>query len=485
MLSPQEEDLEKLAETCLATARQIKEYLSAKNHPLPSFDENGPSSFPPGATPEFQQTRLELRTAAKRLYDLASGPDDVVTWHLYHCNHDLNAFRYVYRYNVAAGVPLNGTISYADLADKLGLDASQLKQMLRQVMPLHVFREPEPGLVGHTAASRLLVTHAGIATFMGFLVEDTFPLCAVQVDALEKWGHGRPEPTRTALSYYYDTDLPCHDYYETNPAVRDRFGRLMTHLTANPLMANGHVARGFDWKALPKDSVVVDVAGNAGHCAIPIAEATDPSVRIVVQDLPKVVSAARDPATSVIPTHLRDRFEFMAHDYFTPQPIHGASVYFLRMIIHNHSDALAIKVLRHIVPAMTPTSRIVIMDQVMPPAVGMLPEPLERIKRSQDLQMMLLLNAKERDEREWADLLAKAGEGLVEDVFAAAAAGEGEDKGDASKGKVKKLGIVAIRTPPGSMMSLIEVGFVDEEAIANGEAGEAEDGADSSGANRK
>ncbi|KIW83888.1 hypothetical protein Z517_03134 [Fonsecaea pedrosoi CBS 271.37] len=457
MLSPREGDLEKLAETCLAAAKQIKQYLADNNHPQPSFDENGPSSFPP-ATPDFQQTRLELRTAARRLYDLASGPDDIVTWHLYHCNHDLNAFRYVYRYKVAEGVPLDGgTISYPDLADKLGVDASQLKQMLRQLMPIHVFREPQPGRVGHTASSRLLATHGGIATFMGFLAEDTFPLCARQVDALEKWGHGRPEPTRTALSYYYDTDLPCHDYYETNPAVRDRFGRLMTHLTANPLMANGHVARGFDWGSLPRDSVVVDVAGNAGHCAVPIAESTDPSVRIVVQDLPKVVAAARDPATSVIPASLRDRFDFMAHDYFTPQPVRGAAVYFLRMIVHNHSDALAVKVLRQIVPAMHPTSRIVIMDQVMPPAAGLLPEPLERIKRSQDLQMMLLLNAKERDEAEWADLMARAGEGLVQDVFAAAT-------GEPDAGKGKKLGIVAVRTPPGSMMSLIEVGFVDDGA---------------------
>ncbi|OQV11194.1 hypothetical protein CLAIMM_15064, partial [Cladophialophora immunda] len=262
MLSPKEEDLERLAETCLAAARQIKEYLAANNHAQPSFDENGPSSFP-AATPEFHQTRLELRTAARRLYDLASGPDDVVTWHLYHCNHDLNAFRYVYRYNVAAGVPLDSTgtgsgISYADLAAQLGLDASQLKQMLRQLMAQHVFREPQPGRVAHTASSRLLATHAGIATFTGFLTEDTLPLVARQVDALERWGHGRPEPTRTALSLYYDTDLPCHAYYETDPPVRDRFGRLMTHLTANPLMANGHVARGFDWARLPGDSVVVD-----------------------------------------------------------------------------------------------------------------------------------------------------------------------------------------------------------------------------------
>ena len=106
---------------------------------------------------------------------------------------------------------------------------------------------------------------------------------------------------------------------------------------------------------------------------------------------------------------------------------------------------------------MTPTSKIIIMDQVMPSTVGSLPEPLERIKRSHDLQMMLLCNAKERDEGEWADLFSQAGEGLLE--------------------KGRKLGILAIQTPPGSMMSLIEVGFV-------GGGDEYRDGAEANGAGK-
>lgn len=99
------------------------------------------------------------------------------------------------------------------------------------------------------------------------------------------------------------------------------------------------------------------------------------------------------------------------------------------------------------------------MDQVMPPAVNMLPEPLERIKRSQDLQMMLLCNAKERDEAEWSELFDKAGEGLIE----SAVEGTGEKKAN------RKLGILNVKTPPGSMMSLIEVGFIDVDGDGEGE----------------
>jgi hypothetical protein len=84
MLDSKVEDLEVLAETCLKTAKQIKKYLASNNLPQPTFDQNGPEFFPP-VIPEIDGARLELRAAAKRLYDLAAGPDEVLTWHTYHC----------------------------------------------------------------------------------------------------------------------------------------------------------------------------------------------------------------------------------------------------------------------------------------------------------------------------------------------------------------------------------------------------------------
>jgi len=84
MLDNKEEDLEKLAEICLAGARTIKQYLASNGLPQMSFDQNGPPFFP-DANGEVQYARLNLRAAAKRLYDLASGPDEVVTQHPYSC----------------------------------------------------------------------------------------------------------------------------------------------------------------------------------------------------------------------------------------------------------------------------------------------------------------------------------------------------------------------------------------------------------------
>ena len=72
----QTEDLEQLAETCLTTAKVIKDYLAANGHRPMSFDENGPPKFPE-VPPNIQFARLTLREAAQRLDQLCAGPDDI------------------------------------------------------------------------------------------------------------------------------------------------------------------------------------------------------------------------------------------------------------------------------------------------------------------------------------------------------------------------------------------------------------------------
>jgi hypothetical protein len=81
MLAPTE-DLEQLAETCLATAKAIKEHLASNNLPQMSFDQNGPSTFP-DVPPNIAYARLNLREAAQRLIDLTAGPEEYLGFYGY------------------------------------------------------------------------------------------------------------------------------------------------------------------------------------------------------------------------------------------------------------------------------------------------------------------------------------------------------------------------------------------------------------------
>lgn len=355
--------------------------------------------------------------------------------------HDLNAARYVGKYQIAQAVPSDSAITYTDLAAKVKVDVSQLKRMLRQLINIHIFNEPQPDQVSHSASSKLIL-HWGVGKWFEYMIKDTFEMAAAQIPAIEKWGHGAQEPNEAALNYCYNTDKRMFQYYDEVPEKGQRFSTLMTYVSGMYTMSNVHIADGFDWASLPAGSTVVDVGGNVGHCSIAIAKA-NPSVKCTIQDLPSMISRASDPATSVIPEELRARFSFMPHDFFTPQPVKNAAVYFLRMIMHDYSDKYCRVILRHIVDAMGPDSKIVIMDQVLPP-VGAAPKAIERIMRTMDLQMIMLSNAKERDYAEWIELLA---------------------------GVDSRLQIRNVKMPLGSAMSLVEVGLRDGHqtmAMTNG-----------------
>lgn len=85
-----------------------------------------------------------------------------------------------------------------------------------------------------------------------------------------------------------------------------------------------------------------------------------------MQDYKHTVEQGRDQ----LPACLLDRISFQAHDIFDPQPATAADVYILRHICHNWSDPQASTILRNLVPAMKPTSRILLVETVVVPPRG-------------------------------------------------------------------------------------------------------------------
>ena len=322
-------------------------------------------------------------------------------------------------------MPLDSSISYADLASQQGLDITQLKQFMRHLMQTHVFCEID-GQVAHTAASKLLLNNRQ-GSMNAWIAEDVTKMVATQVETLDKWGHGSQELNETAVNYAHNTDKYMFGFFEENPGIRGRFSDTMTWVASSDAMSYRHILAGYEWASLG-EATVVDVAGNVGACSVKITEA-NPKLKMVVQDLPEVVKRAQDPATSVVPEAMQDRVTFMVQNFFEPQSIKNADIYFLRMVLQNYSDKYAIKILRSVASAMGPSSRIIVSDSVLPP-LGNPPAPIERFMRSQDLQMLLLLNSHARDHGQWEQLFRSAD---------------------------PRLAIRSVTTPPGSIMSFIEV----------------------------
>ena len=146
-------------------------------------------------------------------------------------------------------------------------------------------------------------------------------------------------------------------------------------------------------------------------------------------DFPANAESGRKMVAESQPPSISSRITFQGHDFYEPQPITGADVYLLRMILHDWPNAEAVKILKNLVVAMDAKSRIIIMDTVLPKP-GSVPVSVERIARARDMTMLQAFNSKERDLDDWKELLMATEEGLD---------------------------LVSVMQPPGSALSVLEI----------------------------
>ena len=94
----------------------------------------------------------------------------------------------------------------------------------------------------------------------------------------------------------------------------------------------------------------------------------------------------------------------MGHDFWTPQPVVHAKAYFMRWIMHDYVDGLAVMILKHIAAAMADDSVLLIHEAVVP-------ERLSEATMIAGTMDMFVLNCagKERTKRGFEALLGHAG----------------------------------------------------------------------------
>ncbi|KAJ7171095.1 O-methyltransferase [Mycena filopes] len=153
----------------------------------------------------------------------------------------------------------------------------------------------------------------------------------------------------------------------------ERFGKAMTG--TGSWEVPGAVLHGFDWASLPRGSVVVDVGGGIGSTSMLLASAYAEvdagdgtgGLRFVIQDRPVVVELGEKAWRAKCPELLDSgAVRFQVHDFFTPQPITNAAVFFLRVVLHDWPDAFAQRILLRLREAAALDTHLVLADFVLP-----------------------------------------------------------------------------------------------------------------------
>ncbi|KAF2454490.1 O-methyltransferase-domain-containing protein [Lineolata rhizophorae] len=393
-----------LAARIAADAKKLQQRLETIGHPQPSFAPDTPAIYPDDA--EAQAARMKLITAALDLYGLATGPRDFIVWDAFLSKHDTMTFDVLNEFNFWHAVPIDNSASYAEIAQRTGLEEAVVRAVLRLSMSRRVFAEGQDGHIVHTAVSAAMTRDRLLQSWIGHHLQDVAPGCVQFARHLRaNGGRSSTDPAKSAVA----ETLGGRALFDVLEAEGDgwrmrRFAEAMASMKSSSHDLE-HVHAGFDWGGLGKGATVVDVGGSGGHVSASLA-AAHPGLRFVVQDLPSVEAEY----AAAVPEELRDRVKFQVHDFFAEQPERGATVYLLRHILHDWPDSQAVAVLRRLVAAMRPGeggSRIVIMDVVMA-GHGTVPLPLERVQSCMDLQMRVALCAHERTRAQWEELLKES-----------------------------------------------------------------------------
>lgn len=394
-----------LSSRIAANTAKVNDYLAANNLSQPSFDVNAPPTSPiPPTEPEIQAARQAVIHDCLELRQLMLGPRE----HLSSFQHnELVSQHAIVRFRLAEAFPIDGEATFGQLATTTGLNERHLRKLLRYAMTQRIFCEPRPGVVAHTAASRLIVEDEGLYSWLRFSTDELWHAAYCAGDAVARFPECE-EPGETGFALAHNTNKDMFRFLSENPERLKRFAAAMRFYTNRPGLEPEHLALNYPWGDIREGGTVVDVGGSHGLVSIELARRF-PSLRFVVQDLdePVIRNAERQR-----PPELADRVQFMAHDFFQEQPVRGAEVYILRAVLHNWSDRYARKILHSLIPALKPGSRIVLNEPVMPEP-DKVPPGMASHMRSNDLVMQELLNGGDREMEDWKKLFADAHDGFL------------------------------------------------------------------------
>jgi hypothetical protein len=190
---------------------------------------------------------------------------------------------------------------------------------------------------------------------------------------------------------------PIFDYMASSPQEATWFNEMMIAFHGAEPPA---VAAAYDFSTI---GTLVDVGGGTGNLLTTILQA-NPGVRGVLYDLPHVTAQARDVIAS---RDLSDRCTIDEGSFFDAVP-EGGDAYMLSHIIHDWDEASCIKILGNCRRAMKPTSRLLLVEMVIPPGNDFHPGKL-----SDMIMLAFTPGGCERTAAEYAALFGKAGFSLT------------------------------------------------------------------------
>jgi len=280
----------------------------------------------------FLLTRPIARREARALFDLVAG--FVYSQILYACVR-LNLF----------GILSAGPLSLERLAQQMQLSEDSAQRLLSAAASLRLVESRGPQLWGLGRLGGVMVSNAAVCA----LVEHHATLYA---DLRDPVALLRGE-TSAVLAQYW----PYADEQSASPALlsRERVAQYSQLMSASQPLVAGEILSAYRFD---RHQCLLDVGGGQGTFLIAAAKAF-PRLRMVLFDLPAVVSLAQD---NFLASGLHNRITAEGGSFFEhPLPL-GADVATLIRVLYDHDDHRALAILRAVFDALPSAGTLVVAE---------------------------------------------------------------------------------------------------------------------------
>ncbi|KAI9666819.1 MAG: hypothetical protein M1831_001595 [Alyxoria varia] len=301
-----------------------------------------------------------------------------------------------------------GSVSAEEISKETEHDQQVIERILRVLSNMGIIAEKGKSLYASNQVTRLFLAPGSIANEKYFF-DYLFPIGANLIQYMNEEGIKQFSEEGQKGPFEFTFGNTIWEYLTKNPAAKEHFDCTMTGrreggpvqwFTTYPAFLE--LPSILEKCSTSSDVKIVDVAGNKGHDLVAFSKAhPDISSQLILEDLP-ITFARMAPQEK---TELLDAGIIMqSYDFFMPQPIEGALVYFFRDICHDWPDKQARKFLANTVAAMKAGySKMLIEDHIVDE------QGAHHIPATSDILMMLVLGGIERTLEQWTSLLASVG----------------------------------------------------------------------------
>ncbi|KAE9367267.1 o-methyltransferas-like protein [Stipitochalara longipes BDJ] len=347
---------------------------------------------------KVSSTHTNLIARVRTLNRSARGPVDMVFAQIEAVAYT-GAVRALIEMGVFEALPLDGTSLSADvLAEKLTVEKDLLVRLMRVAIP-ELFAEPKPQAYAHTPYS-MVYLHPGIRGAFKLMLGEYTPVFNQLSEFFKSQGWKSPQDEHNnPYTFTHKTGgLTMWEHVKLDPVYFADWNAAMNAqgiATSFAISIFPFHAELSKLETTENSVLVVDVGGGLGHATMQIKG-------LIGNVKGKVVLQDREEVLEDIKEDLGVGIEKMPHDFFTPNLVKGAAIYYIRRCLHDWNDAKCIEILQNISYSMTKESRLLIAEIVLP-TTGVDVEGAWM-----DLTMMTF-TGRERTEEQWVGLLAAAG----------------------------------------------------------------------------